>query len=251
MNIGENIRLCVLVPVYNNAATIGQVLERVHPFVPDILVVDDGCTDGTPDVLAGLSIPIKLLRHPLNQGKGAALRTGFCAAAAMGFTHVVTLDADGQHFPEDLPLFLQAVAEYPNDILVGCRNLTADRMPRQNTAANRFSNFWFRLQTGQDLSDTQSGYRAYPLASLHGLGCLTSRYEAELELMVLAAWHGVAVRGLPVRVYYAPEGERVSHFRPFWDFFRISVLNTVLTLGALCYGLPLRLVRCFRPKSRR
>ena len=116
-------------------------------------------------------------------------------------------------------------------------------MPRQNTFANRFSNFWFRLQTAQKLDDTQSGFRIYPLESLYGMRLVTSRYEAELELLVFAAWHGVSVKGVPVRVWYAPEGERVSHFRPFWDFFRISVLNTILCFGALLVGLPLAVLR--------
>ncbi len=138
---------------------------------------------------------------------------------------------------------IEASLQHPDDIIVGCRNLTTENMPRQNTFANRFSNFWFRLQTTRKLEDTQSGFRIYPLDSLYGMGLITSRYEAELELLVFAAWHGVGVQGVPVHVWYAPEGERVSHFRPFWDFFRISVLNTVLCFGALLVGLPLALLR--------
>ena len=138
---------------------------------------------------------------------------------------------------------IEASLQHPDDIIVGCRNLTTENMPRQNTFANRFSNFWFRLQTARKLEDTQSGFRVYPLDSLHGMGLITSRYEAELELLVFAAWHGVDVQGVPVHVWYAPVGERVSHFRPFWDFFRISVLNTILCFGALLVGLPLALLR--------
>ena len=121
-------------------------------------------------------------------------------------------------------------------------------MPRKNTFANRFSNFWFRLQTAQKLDDTQSGFRIYPLDRLYGMWLVTSRYEAELELMVYAAWHGVRVTGVPVRVLYQPEGERVSHFRPFWDFFRITVLNTLLCFGAVLYALPLALFRIITGK---
>lgn len=233
-------KYCVIVPVYNNPTTIADVVKRALQQCPDVFVVDDGSTQPVAPLLEGL--PAKVLRHDVNRGKGMALRTGFAAAREAGFTHAVTVDADGQHYPEDMPVLIEASVSNPKDLIVGCRSLTADNMPRSNTRANRFSNFWFRLQTGQKLEDTQSGYRIYPLDGLHGLKLLTSRYEAELELMVFAAWHGVRLKGVPVRVYYAPEGERVTHFRPFADFMRISLLNTFLTIAALFYGLPCRLL---------
>ena len=128
-------------------------------------------------------------------------------------------------------------------MLVGSRNLRMENMPGGNTFANKFSNFWFRLQTGVNLPDTQSGFRLYQLNRIGKLHLLTSRYEAELELLVFLCWKGVQMRPVGIRVYYPPEGERVTHFRPFWDFFRISVLNTVLCVFALFYGLPSRLLR--------
>jgi len=234
-------RYCVIIPTYNNGDTVADVVERTLKVCPDVIVVNDGSTDNTQAALCGLDVTV--LDHNRNLGKGNALKTGLRYAARKGFTHAVTLDADGQHFPEDIPVLLKASAEHPDRLIIGCRNLTSENMPRQNTFANRFSNFWFRLQTAQKLDDTQSGFRVYPLDSLHGIRLVTSRYEAELELMVFAAWHGVTVQGVPVRVWYAPKGERVSHFRPFWDFFRISVLNTILCFGALLVGLPLALLR--------
>ncbi len=242
----QSTKTCVVIPTYNNAGTLLDVIGRVCRFCRDIIVVDDGSTDGTSQLLADCSFPVYVVTHAVNQGKGMALKTGFATALSRGFTHAVTIDSDGQHFPEDLPVLLKALEANPRAIVVGCRNLNADRMPRQNTFANRFSNFWFRLQTGCRLEDTQSGYRVYPLDSLYGLPLLTARYEAELELLVMAAWHGVKIVPASVRVFYAPEGERVSHFRPFWDFFRISVLNTVLCFGALFYGLPLRIARWWK-----
>lgn len=237
----SEIKYCALIPTYQNGKTVPDVVRRTMEVCPDIIVVDDGSTDGTAELLFGL--PVTFLSHKVNRGKGCALITGFRAAVELGFTHVITLDADGQHFPEDIPLLIEASKADTDSIIVGCRNLTSDNMPRQNTFANRFSNFWFRLQTGQKLADTQSGFRVYPLKSLHGTGLVTSRYEAELELMVFAAWNGIAMKGVPVRVWYAPEGERVSHFRPFMDFFRISVLNTILCFGAVLYALPKLLIR--------
>ncbi len=236
-------RLCVIIPTYNNAGTVGQVVEEVFRYVPDIIVVNDGSTDGTAARLQELSSKIVIVTNETNQGKGHALRAGFKAALQRGFTHAITIDADGQHFASDIPVLLEAQQQNPDGIIVGCRNLTEENMPRQNTFANRFSNFWFRLQTTINLPDTQSGYRLYTLASLRGLALLTSRYEAELELLVWAAWGGVRISSVPVRVYYPSPEERVSHFRPVYDFARISVLNTILCLGALVYGYPAALLR--------
>lgn len=229
--------ITVLIPVYNNARTIADVVRRCLGFCRHVIVVDDGSTDGTAAALAGL--PVQCITHPVNRGKGAALQSGFAAARAAGFRTVITLDGDGQHFPEDLPAFLTAVQEHPDTLFVGARNLKAENMPGRSTFANRFSNFWFRVQTGIALPDTQTGFRAYPLARLPHV-CLR-RYEAELALLVFSAWKGIPIRSLPVRVCY-PEN-RVSHFRPFADFTRISLLNTVLCLLALCYGYPRTLLR--------
>lgn len=237
-------RYCIIIPTYNNCRTVADVVARSLAVCRDVIVVNDGSTDLTAQVLDESGAVV--LTHERNRGKGMALKTGLRYAASHGYTHAVTIDADGQHFPEDIPLLTEASDHNPEDMIVGCRNLTSDNMPRGNTFANRFSNFWFRLQTTQKLDDTQSGFRIYPLDSLYGLWLLTSRYEAELELMVYAAWHGVRMRGVAVRVLYQPEGERVSHFRPFRDFFRITLLNTFLCFGAVLVGIPLFLVRTIK-----
>ena len=240
-------RYCVIIPTFNNSGTVADVVERAIKVCRDVIVVNDGSTDNTSAVLCGLDVVT--LSHEHNMGKGEALKTGLYYAVDKGFTHAITLDSDGQHFPEDIPLLMEASQEHPDRLIVGCRNFTSENMPRQNTFANRFSNFWFRLQTAQKLDDTQSGFRIYPLDALHGMRLITSRYEAELELLVFAAWNGVTVQGVPVRVWYAPDGERVSHFRPFQDFLRITVLNTFLCFGALFYALPAALIRIITGKS--
>ena len=236
-------RLCVIIPTYNNVHTIGKVVQDVMVYCDQLIVVDDGCTDGTLDVLQSLSESIHIVSYQPNRGKGHALVAGFRKAKELGYTHAITIDADGQHFADYIPQLIEEMEKHPQAIIVGCRNLTEKNMPRQNTFANRFSNFWFRLQTGVNLSDTQSGYRLYTLSSLRGLGLITSRYEAELELLVFAAWAGVQICSVPVKVYYPPVGERVSHFRPVYDFVRISILNTILCVAALVYGYPRRLAR--------
>ena len=234
--------ICVVIPTYNNAATIAQVVTQSLRCCLDVIVVDDGSTDGTAGILQGIQ-GITVVTHARNRGKGAALKSGFVKSLSMGFAYAITLDSDGQHYPDDIALFLQANIEHPGALIVGSRQLDGVVRSRGSSFANKFSNFWFRVQTGRNLPDTQTGYRLYPLHKLHGLSLLTSRYEAELELLVFASWHGVELVSIPVRVYYPKPEDRVSHFRPGIDFARISVLNTVLCFLAVVYGLPLRIIR--------
>lgn len=241
VTILKELKTCIIVPVYNNVGTINGVVQRALKFCKDVIVVDDGSTDGSSDSLETLGVIV--VRYGKNRGKGYALKTGFKEAKSRGFERAITIDADGQHFPEDIPVFATEAKAHPDAMLVGSRNLRMENMPGGNTFANKFSNFWFRLQTGVNLPDTQSGFRLYQLNRIGKLHLLTSRYEAELELLVFQCWKGVQMRPVGIRVYYPPEGERVTHFRPFWDFFRISVLNTVLCVFALFYGLPSRLLR--------
>lgn len=236
-------KLCVIIPTYNNAGTVIDVITSVWTFCKDIIVVDDGCTDETKSLLRTCNYDITVVSYPQNKGKGHALIEGFKKAIAMGYSHVITIDADGQHFAADIPAFVQQMNLHPEAIIVGNRNLDEKNMPKGNTFANKFSNFWFRLQTGVNLADTQSGYRLYPIFKLRGLRFITSRYEAELELLVLSAWAGVEIVSMPVRVYYPPCEERVTHFRPIYDFVRISILNVVLCIGAIVFGLPMRIIR--------
>lgn len=232
----------ILVPTYNNAGTLKNVLQRCLEQGLPVLVVDDGSTDDTGRILK--EIPgqagydgLMVVTHPVNQGKGRALKTGFQEALKRGYSYVITIDSDGQHFPEDIPVLLAQKGE--KTLVVGSRSQMGAN--GGGSFANRFSNFWFRLYTGVNLPDTQTGYRLYPLKKLPSLSILSSRYEAELALLVFSAWKGLELKPVPVRVSY-PE-DRVSHFRPGKDFFRISVLNTVLLLVSLLYGWPRTLLR--------
>ncbi len=247
LDTAENLRsrgICVIVPTYNNAGTIEDVVRRAFVFCKDVFVVVDGSTDDTVDRLKRLENQPNIIELPENTGKGNALRAGFRQARSAGFAYAITLDGDGQHYPEDIPLFLEANRRHPGALIVGRRQgLDSVERSKSSSFANSFSNFWFFLQTLVPLKDTQTGYRLYPLKKLHGLRFLTSRYEAELELLVFSAWCGVRIVSQDVRVYYPPRDERVSHFRPIRDFARISVLNVVLCLLALVFGLPLTLLR--------
>mgnify|MGYP002522693949 FL=1 len=230
-------------PTYNNAGTLRDVVERTLQFRPDVIVVNDGCTDTSSEILASFGDKITVVDYGKNRGKGYALKQGFKKAKELGFDYAITIDSDGQHFPEDIPLFIKALGQHQNALIVGSRNLNQENMPEKNTFANKFSNFWFKVQTGVKLPDTQTGYRLYPLKNLPNLRFLTSRYEAELELLVGAAWRGTDLIPIKINVFYPKAEERVTHFRPFWDFFRISVLNTFLCILAIVYGLPSRFIR--------
>lgn len=245
----KQLSLCIVVPTYNNAGTIVGVLEKISEYAEEIIVVNDGCTDNTAELLKQFDKRIIVIEYGNNRGKGYALKRGIERARERGFKYIITIDSDGQHYPEEIALFAEEIQKHPNSLIVGNRNLQSDNMPGKNTFANRFSNFWFYVQTGHILPDTQTGFRLYPVHKLCGLKLLTYRYEAELELLVFAAWNGVEIRSVPIRVYYPPEGERVTHFHPAKDFARISLLNTVLCLGAIVYGLPAGICRMFRRRE--
>lgn len=228
----------VIIPTYNNAGTLEDVLLRCLKQGLPLLVVDDGSTDATADILSRLKVPT--LSHPHNRGKGKALQSAFRKALEMGYSYAITLDSDGQHYPEDIPALLSQKGE--NTLVVGSRSRMGANAG--GSFANRFSNFWFRLYTGVRLPDTQTGFRLYPLRRLPSLSLLSARYEAELTLLVFSAWKGVQLKPVSVRVAY-PEN-RVSHFRPGMDFLRISLLNTLLLLVSLFYGWPRTLLRKLR-----
>lgn len=224
-------RVLVAVPVYNHAPTLRAVVLGLLERHPHVLVVDDGSDDLEPEVLAGL--PVRMVRHGRNRGKGAAIRTAALEARRQGMSHIVTIDADGQHDPADLPLFLEAVAADPLAVIVGARDFNTENVPGSSRFGRAFSNFWLRVQTGVILSDVQSGYRAYPLIVLENLRCTENRYSFEVEVLVRAAWAGFRLREVNIRVHYPPKGERVSHFRAFMDNAHISLLNTRLTIRAI------------------
>ncbi len=234
--------ICVIIPTYNNEATLRGVLQDVMTYCADVIVVNDGSTDGTQAILS--DIPgITTLTYAKNRGKGYALKYGLMEAKALGFAYAITMDADGQHYAKEIPAFMDANIKHPGTIVMGNRNLSGADRTAGSSFANKFSNFWLFVQTGHWLSDTQTGYRLYPLRKLYGLGFVTSRYEAELELLVFALWRGVEIKSIPIDVFYPPREQRVSHFRPYADFLRISVLNTVLCFLAVVYALPLFCLR--------
>lgn len=239
----KQLKICVVLPTYNNAGTLAQVVDDLLVCTAGLIVVNDGSTDGTAEILKRYAERITLVTYERNRGKGYALKQGFRKALELGYEYALTMDTDGQHRIGDLAGFVEEAERIPGGLIVGSRLLKQKNMPGGNTFANRFSNFWFRVQTGIDFPDTQSGFRLYPIQRMRKMHIYTHRYESELEMLVRAAWEGIPLRAIPIKVYYAPAGERVTHFRPFRDFARISVLNTVFVFGALLYGYPKMLYR--------
>ncbi|WP_020677809.1 DUF2062 domain-containing protein [Geopsychrobacter electrodiphilus] len=221
----------VVVPAYNHATTLRRVVEGVLTQHERVLVVDDGSNDGAAESLVGL--PVELLRHAQNRGKGAALQTAAHWGLEQGYSHMVCLDADGQHDPADLPKFFAEIAAHPQALIVGHRDFEQASIPGASRFGRQFSNFWLRLQTGSRLRDVQSGFRAYPLLIFAGLNFWTRRYNFEVEVLVRSAWAGVDLRDVDISVYYPPADERISHFRGFMDNWRLTLLNTHLTLRSI------------------
>jgi glycosyltransferase involved in cell wall biosynthesis len=242
----EQMNYCVIIPTYNNQRTLVSVIEAVLIQTQNIIIVNDGSTDATSELLEKFK-NLEQIHLPKNKGKGNALRHGFRKASELGYSHAITIDSDGQHFAEDIPVFLKAAEEEGRDdvLLIGARNMQQDGVPKKSSFGNKFSNFWFWFETGIDLQDTQSGFRLYPLKPISELSLYTNKFEFEIEVIVKTAWKDVLVKNIPIQVHYDQE-DRVSHFRPFKDFTRISILNTYLVIIAIFYIKPRTLIRKVR-----
>lgn len=243
----NDLKVCVLIPTYNNHKTLQRVVDGVLHYTTNVIVINDGSTDSTAEILKQYS-QIEVLSVYPNKGKGNALRVGFKKARELGYDYAITIDSDGQHFPDDIPVFIENLEQSNQPVLlIGNRNMNQDGIPKKSSFGNKFSNFWFWFETGIKLDDTQSGYRMYPLQYIPKR-YFTNKFEFEIEIIVRTAWKGVAVKNIPIKILYDP-AERVSHFRPFKDFTRISILNTVLVIITLLYIKPRDFFRSFKKKS--
>ncbi len=239
----------MLIPTFNNVGTLSRVLDGVLAMTQNVVVINDGATDGTEEILHSYS-EIHQVHLPKNKGKGNALKIGFQEAIKLGYDFAITIDSDGQHFPEDIPVFLAALQqeETKNVLYIGSRNMKQHDVPGSSSFGNRFSNFWFWFETGTWLTDTQCGYRLYPLREIKKLNLYTPKFELEIEIIVKAAWSGTLVKNIPVKISY-DDVERVSHFRKGPDFARISVLNTVFVFLTLFYIKPRDFFRKIQKKG--
>lgn len=239
----NTLKCCVLIPTYNNASKLAAVLDDVLAYTSNVILVNDGSSDNTLKILKAYNELI-VVSYQKNKGKGIAMLIGLAKAEELGYDYAISIDSDGQHLAKDLPTFLKKIEEKPGAMLVGARNMTTEGIPGGSSFGHKFSNFWFKLETGINLPDTQSGYRLYPVKEINSRRFYTSRYEFEIESLVRLSWAGIEIDWLPIDVLY-PE-DRITHFRKFWDFFRISLLNTVFVLIALLWIKPRDLFRSIK-----
>lgn len=233
-------RPCVLIPTYNNAGAVGEVVRDAKAACGlPILVVDDGSTDGAGDEARDAGAEV--VTHPVNQGKGQALRTGWAAAAERGYSHAICMDADGQHLSSELPRFVAAIEAEPDAIHAGTRPLDGPNVPRSAKVGRAISDFMLWASSAKELKgerpDSQCGFRAYPLAHVLALKLRARKYSMEMEVLTRAAWLGVPLKALPIQVFYPPPEERVSHFHKWRDNGRIVSTYTRLMLIRLVWPI--------------
>ncbi len=228
-------KIACVIPHYDHLGTVFGVAAEARRHLDDVRVVDDGTPALPGDFAAKLdSLGVALIRHERNLGKGAALLTAARKLEEDGVTHMIAIDADGQHDPDDLPRFVAEIREHPEAVIVGCRDFEhAENVPKSSRFGRGFSNFWCRLETGVKCADTQSGFRAYPVAGLNALHLGCRRYNFEIEALVKLLWAGYALREVPIPVFYDVPGKRISHFDPWKDNLRLSLLHTCLVLRQL------------------
>jgi glycosyltransferase involved in cell wall biosynthesis len=221
-------RPAVVAPTFNNAGTLGEILARLEVLGLPIFVVNDGSTDRTADILSrwqsggeGRHVCV----HRSNRGKAAALRSGFEAAHAAGFSHAVTIDTDGQLPPEDIPAILAAAAACPAALVLGARDECARDYPVRSRLGRRVSNLLVRWECGQQVLDSQCGLRVYPLTLARAAQCRAEHFGFETEIIVRAAWEGRPIASVPVSCRYFAASQRVSHFRPWRDSFRAVAMH--------------------------
>ncbi len=232
-------QLFALIPAYNEAATIRDLVLRTLEFIPEVIVVDDGSSDGTAAALAGL--PVTVLRNARNAGKAASLWRGFAHALERGARAVVTLDGDGQHRPEDIGRLLAAGERFPGRIVIGARLHDRANFPPRRYYANQFARFWISWAAGYPIADTQSGFRIYPAALFRKLGradVAWGGFVFESEILIRAAGVGVTSVAVAIPGIY-PTQARASHFRPVRDIGKIVIMvaGSLLRRGMFLPGL--------------
>ncbi len=215
-------RLCVVIPAYNAEETVGDVVRGAKKYLQDVVVVDDGSTDNTAVAAeAGGAI---VIRQSQNLGKGDALKTGFRYAIEKGYDAVITIDADGQHFPDEIPKFIERYKEGRHQIIIGSRMHDKSCMPAYRYRCNIVGVILISVAARQYIADTQSGYRLYDVNMLKGINIQFPRFQAETEILIKAGKKGFKITSLPIKVLYNERTETKSHYKRVVDTYNISIL---------------------------
>ncbi|MFH0917704.1 MAG: DUF2062 domain-containing protein [Candidatus Omnitrophota bacterium] len=226
-NLGQNLDIWCVIPTFNNKNTIKEMALGCRKYLEHVLVVDDGSTDVD---IQGLfkNTDIQVLKHPKNLGKGQAIRTALDFIQKQAGSFMLTIDADGQHYPEDINKFISQLDNHDPAIIIGCRNFQQKSIPQKSQFGRAFSNFWLRLETGVVISDTQSGFRSYPVKYISQIKTSGDYYDFETEILIRACWSGLKIKEVPIQVFYPAPNLRVSSFHPLLDNLRIGLMHTRL-----------------------
>lgn len=223
-------RTCALIPALNEARYIANVVERTRPYVEEVVVIDDGSDDATANLARGAGATC--LRLPTNHGKASALRAGMVYAREQHFTHVITIDGDGQHLPEDIPVMLRVAEETGADLVIGTRCFDRARMPRSRYFSNTVGSRLASALVGREIRDSQSGFRFFRLDKLDGANLRSRCYELEMEILIKMARSGCTIAHSPIRTVY-DDGQARSKMKPVRDTVRVCLWSLAFRfLGA-------------------
>ena len=225
-----------IIPVFNNRTTVYDVAIGCRECLPRIVVVDDGSTDCNVSELFK-DTDIMVLTHEINRGKGVAILTGAEFAREQGGTHIITIDADGQHNPADLNACMPLINDNDESIIIGVRRFADENITQITRIGRSVANFWMRIETGLVLKDCQSGFRVYPLQPFSRCHLNGKYYDFETEALVRLVWGGVRVKEVDIDVWYPVPEKRISHFHPCIDTLRISCMHIRL-VGRRIFPLP-------------
>lgn len=223
MNIDD---IVVVIPTYNNPATINDVAHDALSHGYSVIVVDDGSDIRITDIIQSDNDNLTILRHDVNKGKGAAIVTGAKEANKRGYKYFASIDGDGQHLASEIEKLLNA-CDGEDQIIIGARNFSIDNVPNGSKFGRWFSNFWACWDTGQEIRDSLSGFRLYP-TSILDLKIKTLKYDWEMEVLVKHGWKGRTIKETIIECYYPSPQERVSHFKKFWDTAAIVMVHVRL-----------------------
>jgi glycosyltransferase involved in cell wall biosynthesis len=223
--LGRQMKICVIIPTYNEAKAIGELTAKIHAQQLGALIIDDGSLDNTGQIARDNGAIV--LRNEVNKGKGASLIRGFNYLAESDFEAVITMDGDGQHEPEEIPAFIRSAENSKYDIVVGNRMLKREEMPLTRVLTNKFMSWIISRIAGQNIPDTQCGYRLIKKEVIKKIRLSTSRYETESEILIRAAREGFKIGSIPIKSIY--RGEK-SQINPFTDTVRfIKLIFNLLT----------------------